>query len=187
MNPTKIEWSEYTWNPVTGCSHAGTPGCDNCYARRMATRLAGRNGYPAENPFAITLHPERLDQPLRRKVPSRIFVCSMSDLFHDDVDRDDILRVWTVMERCPQHVFLVLTKRAERMQRLLSEWMEPALRLATCLRPIAWPLPNVWLGVTAENQAAADERIPLRPYTVNSGGGDERSDGRRDINSNLAH
>jgi len=112
----------------------------------MAKRLRGRYGYPADEPFRVTLHPERLEEPLHWKNPQRVFVVSMGDLFHDDVQRDDILRVWMTMARCPQHTFLVLTKRAERMQRLLSEW---------------WPLPNVLVGVTAENQAAADERIPL--------------------------
>lgn len=160
MSLTKIEWATMSWNPVTGCTPVSAA-CDHCYAARMAKRLRGRYGYPADEPFRVTLHPERLEEPLHWKKPRRVFVVSMGDLFHTDVHRDDILRVWMTMERCQQHTFLVLTKRAERMQRLLSEWMWPALQLATCLRPGVWPLPNVWLGVTAENQATADERIPL--------------------------
>ena len=82
--PTKIEWATETWNPVTGCTPI-SEGCANCYAKRMSKRLAGRCGYPADDPFRVTLHPERLDEPLKWKKPRRVFVCSMGDLFHPDV------------------------------------------------------------------------------------------------------
>jgi protein gp37 len=149
MGKTKIEWTDATWNPVTGCSHAGTPGCDRCYAKRMATRLAGRYGYPKENPFAVTVHPERLEEPLHWRKPSMVFVCSMGDLFHDDVPTEWIEMVFTAMALTPRHTYLLLTKRPERM----SDFLNSAY--------YRWTLSNVWLGVTAENQAAADGRIPL--------------------------
>lgn len=150
MNRTGIEWTEYTWNPVTGCSSV-SEGCKNCYARRMAKRLAGRHGYP-ESPheFDVTLHPGRLGQPLKWKKQRMIFVCSMSDLFHEDVPDEFIIEVFVKMGEAQQHVYQVLTKRPERMLEFVvrSTWG-------------ASPLRNVWLGVTAENQKAADERIPI--------------------------
>ena len=158
MADTKIEWAEKSWNPVTGCTPVSA-GCQNCYARRMASRLRGRYVYPADDPFKVTLHPDKLDEPLHWRKPRRVFVCSMGDLFHDDVHRDNILDVWDVMARAPQHTFLVLTKRPERMQRLVAEWLDHAMTL--CLIPHTWPLPNVHLGVSIENQQTADERIPL--------------------------
>ena len=114
MNKTKIEWTDATWNPVTGCTPI-SEGCANCYARRMAKRLQamGTRGY--ENGFAVTLHPDRLDQPLRWKKPRMIFVCSMGDLFHEDVPDGGIDEIFAIMALCPQHVFQVLTKRPERM------------------------------------------------------------------------
>lgn len=152
MGDTTIEWADKSWNPMSGCSKV-SPGCAHCYAERMAKRLAGRCGYPADNPFQVTLHPERLEEPLRWQKPSRIFVCSMGDLFHPLVPWAFTLDVWRIMEKCPQHQFMVLTKRPERMR----------LRVRDL---VTWPnlpgiLPNVWLGVTAENQQMADERIPL--------------------------
>ena len=156
--PTKIEWTDETWNPITGCKKV-SDGCKNCYAERMAKRLAGRYGYPADDPFKPTLHEDKLDVPLKWKKPRRIFVCSMGDLFHEDVHRETILRVWKTMAESPQHTFQVLTKRPERMMYILEQWMHPALRLS--LVDHTWPLPNVWLGVTAENQETADQRIPI--------------------------
>ena len=150
MNTTTIEWATHTWNPVTGCSPI-SEGCENCYAKRMAQRLRGRCGYPEDDPFKVTFHPDRLEQPLKLKKPSRIFVCSMGDLFHDDVGYS-IVDIFDVMSSTPQHTYMLLTKRPEKM-RSLFRLNGPLLG--------SEPLPNVWLGVTAENQARADERIPI--------------------------
>ena len=147
-----IGWCTETWNPITGCSLV-SEGCRHCYALRMAMRLAGRFGYPADDPFRVTFHPDRLDQPIKWKKPRRVFVCSMGDLFHEDVQPEWIARVWDVMFDCPQHTFLVLTKRPERM-RLFAEWFDR-------VQGRRFVYPNVWLGVTVENQWAADERIPI--------------------------
>jgi len=144
--PTKIEWATETWNPITGCTPI-SEGCKNCYAKRMAQRLAGRFGYPADDPFRVTLHPDKLDQPLRWKKPRRVFVCSMGDLFHEDVLEEWIDQVYEVIANTPQHTFQILTKRPERMARYI--------------RIMSAALPNVWLGVTAENQEQADKRIPV--------------------------
>lgn len=153
---SKIEWTEATWNPVTGCTKV-SPGCDNCYAETFAERWRGTAGHPYENGFDLTLRPERLDQPLRWKRPRRIFVNSMSDLFHDDIPDSHIAEVFSVMARTPQHTYQILTKRHGRMRSLLSR---PSFRdnLAMWGRP--WPLSNVWLGVSVENQQWADIRIP---------------------------
>lgn len=163
--PTKIEWATETWNPVTGCTPI-SEGCRNCYAERMSKRLAGRCGYPEGEPFRVTLHPDKLEQPLRWKKPRMIFVCSMGDLFHEDVPEIEIIRVFAVMADAQQHTYLVLTKRPERMKEVLTSpsiandvWLMTNTGISED-KPI-WPLPNVWLGVTAENQARADERIPI--------------------------
>lgn len=149
---SKIEWTDATWNPVTGCAPI-SEGCANCYARRMARRLTGRCGYPAGDGFSVAVHHgARFTAPLRWRKPRRVFVCSMGDLFHDDVSSYEIAAVWDVMERCPQHKFQVLTKRPERMRRELS------LEGGAFIPHVT---PNVWLGVTAENQARADERISI--------------------------
>ena len=174
--PTKIEWTDSTWSPVTGCTKVSA-GCTHCYAERMAKRLAGRAGYPEENPFAVTLHPERLDDPLRWRKPRRVFVCSMSDLFHPDVPDEFIARVWTRMHQKGDCTFQILTKRPERMAAWLSRrgngggfgWMthnntepEKAYEGTGIIVGYAnnWPLPNVWAGTSVEDQATADERIP---------------------------
>ena len=149
MADTQIDWCDKVWNPVTGCSKVST-GCKNCYAERMAKRLAGRAGYPAENPFAVTLHPDRLNEPLRWRKPRRVFVCSMGDLFHADVPDGFIFRVWQTMAATPWHTYQVLTKRPERMAEFTG--------VCAVMPPFA--LPNVWLGVSVEDQATADERIP---------------------------
>src|SRR3990170_4343202 len=140
MANTKIEWATKSWNPITGCTKVSA-GCQNCYAKRMAKRLAGRYGYPKDNPFAVTPHPERLQEPLSWKKPQRIFVCSMGDLFHEAVSFSFVRRVLDIVDSCPQHTFLFLTKRPERME--------------------YYPRRNVWLGVSVENQETEDERIPL--------------------------
>ena len=150
--PTHIEWADETWNPTTGCTKVDE-GCRNCYADRMAKRLRGRFGYPEDKPFQLTLHPDRLSKPLRWKKPRRIFVDSMSDLFHKDVPDRFIMSVWEVMAQCPQHEFMILTKRPERMARVIV----PSLWSITS----GLPLPNVWLGVSIDAQKAADERIPI--------------------------
>lgn len=184
MNITSIEWTGYTWNPVTGCTPV-SEGCRNCYAKRMAHRLRGRFGYPADEPFRVTLHPERLEEPLRLTKPSRIFVASMGDLFHEGVPMEFIAEVFDVMasatvncgkrhrhsEECwggSPHTFLILTKRPQSMKQALEDlpnWVEEYWSddapLSLCLEVGLWPLYNVWLGVSVENQAAADERIPI--------------------------
>lgn len=149
---TKIEWTDETWNPVTGCSKISA-GCKNCYAERMAKRLAGRFGYPdAPNSFDVTLHPDRLEEPLRWRNPRKVFVCSMSDLFHPDVPKEFIWKVLEVAWKSDNHIFQILTKRPKRMRHIYSDLC------GNCLEDT--PL-NIWLGVTAENQETADERIPI--------------------------
>jgi len=162
------------WNPVTGCTPI-SPGCAHCYAKRMAKRLAGRCGYPqAPHEFDVTLHPDRLDEPARWRKPSRVFVCSMSDLFHDDVPFEFIDKIFAVMGRNQQHTFQLLTKRPERAlkyinsgcyKRILRESASVKFTIAGMGTGIGDParigLPNVWFGVTAENQEQADARIPL--------------------------
>jgi protein gp37 len=195
---SKIEWTDSTWNPVVGCSLV-SPGCTNCYAMRTAARLerlhlAKYRGLTREvNGNSVWNGTVRLDEktladPLRWRAPQRIFVNSMSDLFHEDLPDAAIDRVLAVMALCQRHDFQVLTKRVGRMleymrgvtlERLaaavpaaawpLSQYEarvritgEPAAAatMYRCERP-AWPLPNVWLGVSVEDQARADERIPL--------------------------
>jgi len=150
MAKTKIEWATHSWNPVTGCTPV-SEGCQNCYAQRMANRLRGRCGYPADDPFRVTLHPERLGEPLRWRKPSRVFVCSMGDLFHPDVQPIWLSMIFNVIRECPQHTFMVLTKRPEiALEHLGNAMLQPY-----------FGLPNLWIGVTAENQQRADERIPI--------------------------
>lgn len=160
---TKIEWCKNkdggqgkTWNPVTGCTKI-SPGCQNCYAERVSKRLRGRCGYDAENPFKVTLHPNRLEDPLWWRKPSKIFVCSMGDLFHEDVPWEFIDQVFWTINQCKKHIFLILTKRPERMLYYMTPNPENIDEDDTPF----WPLPNVWLGVTAENQEMADKRIPI--------------------------
>jgi len=149
MGKTKIEWSEYSWNPVTGCSKI-SEGCRNCYAERMAKRLAGRYGYPeAPHHFDVTLHPDRLDEPSHWKKPRMIFVVSMGDLLHEEVPLQTVLSVYNVAEDAPQHTYLWLTKRPHRALEFHRRYIQGQ-----------W-LPNIWIGVTAENQKCADERIPI--------------------------
>lgn len=136
-NRSRIEWTEATWNFLTGCTKI-SPGCVNCNAERFAKRMAGRNGYPKDNPFKVTFHPDRMDLPLRWKKPRMIFVNSMSDLFHEDVPEDIIQSAFDVMSRAYWHTFQILTKRPEKMFKTLSQ-MDRLLS-------------NVWLGVTVENK-----------------------------------
>jgi len=153
---SKIEWTDETWNPVTGCTKV-SPGCKHCYAERMATRLRGRHGYPEDDPFRVTLHPDRLDQPLRWRQPRRVFVCSMSDLFHPDVPDEYIRSVFVSMETSHKHTFQVLTKRPERMAGFLQDWWSMTSPYG---EDSYGPAPNVWLGTSVEDQERADERIP---------------------------
>ena len=151
MQRTKIEWAERVWNPITGCTKV-SEGCRNCYAARMARRLAGRCGYPeAPHHFDVTLHPGRLKEPLCWKKPSVIFVCSMGDLFHERVMTSMQLAIMDTMAKASQHTFVVLTKRPQNMVNTIKWWCQEA----------NGPLPdNIWLGVTVEDQETADERIP---------------------------
>ena len=141
MNKTSIEWCDYTWNPISGCSPA-SEGCANCYAEGIAKRFKMPWGKPV-------FHPERLSDPLKLRKPSRIFVCSMSDLFHERVQAEWINGIIQTIRICPQHTFIILTKRSHRMKEYISFVNQYAI------------ISNLWLGVTVEKQARADERIPL--------------------------
>lgn len=172
MSKSKIEWTDAVWNPTTGCSKVSA-GCANCYAEREWHRLAGnpKTTYYGRKFNEVACHPERLDQPLQWKRPRKIFVNSMSDLFHEDVPDGFIDKVFAVMSDAAQHTFMILTKRPDRMMKYLSpdNPRYTAKEIYYLTKKVAgkfdcdlhWPLPNVWLGVSVENQAAADERIPL--------------------------
>lgn len=171
MANTRIEWADRTWSPVTGCTKI-SEACEHCYTERMSKRLAGRYGYPADNPFQVTFHPDRLKEPLRWRKPSRIFVCSMGDLFHPDVPDAIKLKVFDVIGGCPQHVFMILTKRPEQMKGFIDKLQVSAYNICVPIKtqfrlektPFFSqyrPLRNLWLGVTCENQQRADERIPI--------------------------
>ena len=140
---SKIEWTQCTWNPVTGCTKI-SPGCMNCYAERMALRLKAAGSPNYANGFHLTLHPHALEIPLRWKQPRTIFVNSMSDLFHKDVPFGFIARIFDVMHQTSRHRFQILTKRSDRLLKLSAK-----LARQTC-GGLTWPQ-NVWMGVTAEN------------------------------------
>ena len=146
MQRSSIEWTEATWNPVTGCKEV-SPGCAHCYAKTFAERFRGVPGHPYENGFDLQLRPERLSQPLRWKKPRTIFVNSMSDLFHEDVPDEYIKQVFDVMESAEHHRFQVLTKRSQRLAELAPT--------------LPWP-ENVWMGVSVENQRFACRVDDLR-------------------------
>ena len=114
---TKIEWTEETWNPITGCTKCSN-GCFNCYAARFAKRLQAMGNARYSNGFNVTIHRDLFDKPLYWTKPKMIFVNSMSDIFHEDVPDDDILAIFNVMNKASQHTFQVLTKRAERLEKL---------------------------------------------------------------------
>ena len=175
MGKTKIEWTEYVWNPITGCSVVSA-GCKHCYAMRLAgTRLrhhhsrAGLTRETSAGPVwtgEVRFNAEWLDQPLHWRKPRRIFVCAHGDLFHESVPYEWIDQVFAVMARARQHMFQVLTKRPRRMLKYIRGMNPDGLRL----RPISqtrhpWPLLNVWLGTSVENQTTADERIPPLLHT----------------------
>ncbi len=132
---SKIEWTQCTWNPVTGCTKI-SPGCLNCYAKRMALRLKAMGQPNYRNGFRVTTHPHVLETPLRWKQPRTVFVNSMSDLFHKDVPFDFILRIFDVMNRTSRHTYQILTKRSDRLLKLNKKLM--------------WPS-NIYMGVTVEN------------------------------------
>lgn len=173
---TGITWTDATWNPVTGCTKV-SQGCKHCYAEREWVRLSANpkaTAYYGRAFTDIACHEDRLDQPLRWKKPRMIFVNSMSDLFHEDVPDVFIDKVFAVMALAEQHVFQVLTKRPERMLAYLSD-PDAEKRIGNEAMPkvrfgsfgvLQWPLPNVWLGVSVENQEAADARIPLLLQTL---------------------
>lgn len=134
MKTTKIEWTDKTWNPITGCTKHSA-GCSHCYAETMSRRLNAMRLNKYHNGFRLTLHEECLDEPLSWKKPHNIFVCSMSDLFHKDVPDDFIVKIMNTICATPQHRYQILTKRAERMADFFKKHEVPA---------------NVWLGVTVE-------------------------------------
>lgn len=169
MNKTKIEWTEETWNPITGCTKVSA-GCKNCYAEKMANRLYYmlNSDTPAWQAYAkvlnispapeykaqgwngeVALLPERLTEPFTWRKPRKVFVNSMSDLFHEKVPTSFIESVFEVMSHCKQHTFQVLTKRPKRMLEIALEWDQK----------FGFP-DNVWMGVSVEDQPTASERIP---------------------------
>lgn len=193
MGDSSISWTDKTWNPVVGCNRV-SPGCAHCYAKalhdmRHRAHLAGKQTAPQYAlPFeTVQLMPNRLDYPLHWRRPARIFVNSVSDLFHEDVPVEFLARVFDVMacatltchghkwekhtDECwtgTPHTFQVLTKRPERMLKVLTEELPeyvfncwPGDSALSIAMEVAWPLPNVWLGTSVENQRWADERIPL--------------------------
>ena len=148
---SKIEWTEKTWNPVTGCTKM-SEACQNCYAEVMAKRLSGMPASKEKykNGFRLTLHPEALEEPLKWKKPQMVFVVSMGDLFHKDVPFHYIDSVLRVIEDCPQHTFQLLTKRAKRMFEYFYVHRKDVIP------------ENVWLGVTCENMSHKDRIDYLR-------------------------
>lgn len=192
---SRIEWTDETWNPTTGCDRVSA-GCDHCYALAMSARLKamGQPKYQTDGRpetsgpgFGVQCHPETLDEPLRWRMPRRVFVNSMSDLFHPQVPDQFIARVFATMAATPRHTYQVLTKRPQRMRSLLPRadfWQEvldaipgygPFSPMLTGYNPDGMlvarpltaegvartPLPNVWLGTSVEDQLRADGRIPL--------------------------
>jgi protein gp37 len=181
MGKTSIEWTDASWNPIVGCTEI-SPGCANCYAARLsASRLAHLPAYKGlatiqtDNKVGggcsrhvrwngeVRPLPERFDEPLHHQRPRRIFVCDMGDLFHESVPSGNIMVVWGIMAECRargiNHTFQILTKRPARMREFLST--QGLIDRFQRFHDGKWPLPNVWLGVSVENQHFADERIPL--------------------------
>jgi protein gp37 len=171
MNGTSIEWTDRTWNPVTGCTRV-SPGCERCYAESIARRFAGTPAFPRG--FEVVLHEQRVAAPLLWRRPARVFVNSMSDLFHTEIPDEFIARVFAVMAATPQHTYQILTKRHGRMRSLLSDpGFEDSIRESwdACREafpgkaadPVGrgwYPLSNVWLGVSVEDQKRAELRVP---------------------------
>lgn len=175
-----IEWTDTTWNPVTGCSRV-SPGCEHCYAEALSLRHKwSTKPWTAQNAAEnVILHPDRLGQPLKWKKPRRVFVNSMSDLFHERVPDAFLDQVFGVMAGSSHHRFQVLTKRPERMRDYVNGLADRGgsgrgfARLDAGARSVgialsfekiplvSWPIPNIWLGVSVEDQRRADERMPL--------------------------
>lgn len=169
MTKTTIEWADEVWNPVTGCTKVSA-GCKNCYAERIAGRFWGSRKFGD-----IQIHPDRLEDPYHWKKPRRVFVNSMSDLFHSEVPDHFIDQVFVAMKMAYNHTFLILTKRPNRMLSWFKrwtngEWDTPGIIIheaeakygkSSTSSQYQWPLKNVWLGVSVEDQKTADERIPL--------------------------
>ncbi|AVK96680.1 phage Gp37/Gp68 family protein [Lysinibacillus sphaericus] len=149
---SNIEWTEATWNPVTGCSKV-SQGCKNCYAERMAKRLVAMGNPRYINGFKVTLHDDLVTLPYKWAKPRKVFVNSMSDLFHEDVPLEFIQRVFDTMNDTPRHTYQILTKRAKRLSELASH--------------LKWG-PNIWMGVSIENESVLDRIDYLRtvPATV---------------------
>lgn len=167
---TRIGWTESTWNPVTGCTKV-SDGCTNCYAETFAERWRGIPGHIYEGGFDLQLRPARLEEPLAWRRPRRVFVNSMSDLFHDQIPDDYIAKVFAVMACTPRHTYQLLTKRHGRMRSWLNNDLmrlkvyNEAHALAHRMpsfpdASVPWPLPNLWVGVSVEDQHWADIRIP---------------------------
>ena len=147
---SRIEWTDATWNPVTGCTKI-SPGCDNCYAARFSERFRGVEGHPFETGFDLTLRPERLAQPLAWKRPRMIFVNSMSDLFHKEIPKAHIAAVFDTMERADWHIYQVLTKRSSLLLKFIND------RYRTGIAP-----PHMWFGVSVEDAQATSRIAHLR-------------------------
>jgi protein gp37 len=146
---SKIEWTDATWNFITGCTKISA-GCDHCYAETFAERWRGIPDHHFEQGFDVRLWPDRLMLPMKWRTPKRVFVNSMSDLFHEAVPTSLIAAAFDVMRQTPQHTYQILTKRHARMRSLAR----------SAAFGEGWPLPNVWLGVSVEDQKWADIRIP---------------------------
>ncbi len=143
---SKIEWTQMTWNPVTGCTKISA-GCQHCYAERMAKRLQAMGVERYRNAFKVTLHDDLIDLPLRWKQPRLVFVNSMSDLFHEQVPLEFIQRIFATMVKCPQHSFQVLTKRSTRLRELAPQ--------------LPWAA-NIWMGVSVEDERVVKRVVDLR-------------------------
>lgn len=146
MSTSKIEWTDASWNPITGCTKISL-GCQHCYAEVMANRLCAMRVEKYKNGFQVTLHEDCLEEPVKWRKPKTIFVCSMSDLFHKDVPFEFIDKVLAVIERTPQHRYQILTKRADRMVEFFTTRVVPR---------------NVWLGVTVDVQTSKSRIDALR-------------------------
>ena len=144
MKNSKIGWTDHTWNPVTGCTKV-SPGCDHCYAETIAEQYRGTPAFP--NGFDVQLRQHKILDPYKWKTPSRIFVNSMSDLFHKEIPDQYLSSIWATMEGADWHTYQVLTKRPHRMAQKIKELGLPTK-------------PHIWLGVSVENQTFAENRIP---------------------------
>lgn len=159
MATSSIEWTDKVWNPVRGCVKVSA-GCKHCYAETFAERWRGVKGHAYEQGFDLRLAPHKLEEPVHWKEPRKVFVNSMSDLFQVGVPFEYIDKVFTTMARAPRHTFQILTKRPDRMLAYMKRWLRDQDGVESPAGAVK-PLANVWLGVSVEDQAAADIRIPL--------------------------